>query len=875
LARLLIREIKREDMRDIMDIVMSAKFDFPSGFMYNVDEINEEILWNMYKSRKDFPTLVAVYGDKVIALATTMRHWDEENNFYIMLLLTHSKYRGLGAGTMLIKECFKLAVSKGFEILSLHTWASNKAMNLYSRLGFVWIPHTSVYMINFLPQLFKHSRIKSLFRDPLELISSLRNPPEKVFVNDHVAWKYVIDSSKGIIEAIFDSESKRLLSIRIGSDYGIKLTPPRKEYYVKNQDLEVVIEAVNPVVAKINDELKLLNKGLNKVILKAKSDNDIIIDNFKFGYKLRVRDPVELKIPKKPFSTPSNVSLLIKCNVDEIDDNLAIICDEGLNIVPNEVKVHLKKNESMLVNLSVEGQGKAVFRIGDKEEEFYFFKGDLVRVRDDGLESLSWKITREELSPVINDFNIWYNIILCNRNIFLKFNKVDKSFVSKTEEAIIKLKPRISGDYLEAIVEITALRDIDDELSIIFWLESKNPETSFIIPISDKYYVQEKFFYPAFPKSYSLYRFKLPKPFIGYEAKGHNIIIEFDKDALYTLGYSPFDVELTYNIKLKRGEKLRKTIRITINKDLTKLLGMERKRHIESKIEGDELVIKNNWLKPISLEIIFDNIGGKIELEPEQIKRYTILRSGLGEIELKIKIGPLIERRVLKYVIPEKVVWENLTTEYKDMKIELTRRGASPRIIDIDREPLIFWSDEKIKTPTRFPIIHGGIILKIREENEDLNLHLLDWDYEGNGKFKISIRDLVIRRSWLILGKNRILEVLEIENKRKDSRDISISHMINLSEEIKIASNKRFSIGNEMKVLRISDKSKLKVELSNLKLNYQLLASKDQRVSAMQILNMHGIIQSTWSWNLLPGEKKRAYCLLEVELIKQMYRSST
>ncbi len=867
LSDIVVREIERNDMGDILDIVKSAKFDFPSGFMFNVDDLSEEKLWEMYKSKKDYPTLVAVYDGKVIGFATTMRHWDEENNFYIMLLLTHSKYRGLGAGTKLIKECFKLAVSKGLDVLSLHTWASNRAMNLYSRLGFVWVPHSSVYMVNFLPQLLKHPRIKALYDDPADLLLSLRKPPEKILINKHVAWRYIIDSSRGIIEVVFDSESKRLLSIKIGEHYKISITPPERRPYLKNQELELKIETSEEVATKIRDELRLLKEGLNKVTLKAQKDNEILIDNFKFGYKLEIMNPVEIKIPKKPLSTPSNPKLLIKCNINELNDSLIIICDDGLDIQPREIKVALRRNEAMTVDLNVHGQGKAVFRIRDTEEEVYFFKNDLIKVSKEGLESLNWKVTREEISPLsISDFSIWYTIKLCSRDIFFKFNRDEKLFQSKTDEAIIKLIPRIIGDYLEVTIDITALKDIDDELNIILWCESREPDTYYIIPIDQQSYIQERYFYPSIPKSTSLYRVKLPKPLVGYDIMGHNIIIEFSEDALYTFWYNPFDIELTYPIKIRRGERIRKVIRFMLNKDLTKLFGMERKRLIESRIEGDELVIRNNWFKPVSLEIMFDNIGGEISLDPGQVKRYTILKSGLGEIELRIKMGSLIERRKLRYMIPEKVVWDDLLTEYRDMKIELTRRGATPRIIDIRGEPLLFWSDEKVKTPTRFPVIYGGIALKIREENKDINLHLVDWDYEGNGKFKISAKDLIVNRTWLILGKNKILEVLEIENAGREARDINVYQMLNLSDKIKLVCSKKFCMINDKGVLWLSDKSRITIELSKIRVKYQLTASKNQIITAMQNLKMHGVVQSQWQWTLLPGERKKAYSIIEAEL---------
>ncbi len=865
LRRLEIREIEKDDVKDLMEIITLSKRDFPSGFYYNVYELNEEKVWDNFKSLKDFPTLVAVYNGKVIAIATNMRHWDEEDNFYIMLLLTHPEFRGLGAGTELIKSCFKLAVEKGFNVLSLHTWANNRAMKLYERLGFIWVPNTSVYMVNLLPQLLKHEKIKSLLNDPVELLGALKAPPERIIINGHVAWKYVLEIKNTSISAIFNNDTRKLLSIKIGGDYAIELIPPEKKDYVKNEELEINIETTHPLPAKINKELKLLSSGLNKLAIGAKKKIELTIDNFDFGFQLKVRDPIEIEIPSNEYIAPYNIQLIVRSNKGEINDELVVICEEGLRIHPNRIPINLKEDEYKIINLKTYGEGKATLKIA--EEEIYVTSNRVIKIDDDGIVSRNWKITREEITPrQLEGLNIWYSMRLANRAIYPKFDKKYRRFASETKEALVYLKPEINGDVLDLKIEITALDNLDDELEIIFWAERENPGIRYLLPISDKSFIIEKYYYPSYPQSLSLYREKLPIPIIGFELRNRYLLIKYDEDGLYTLAYSPFDVILTFPLTLRKGEMITKSLRFMLSSDVSKLLGVKLKRMIEAVIEGNELVIKNNWLKPIELEVVFDSIGGPVRFEPSEVKKYMLTEKGYGKIDLMIKLGSMIEKRRLRYIIPIKVYWDYLNTEYKGMRIELSKMGATPKIIDLNGYPVLFWSNDKVRTPTRFPEIYGGIPLKIRDGSEDINLHLMNWEYIGEGLFRIQVRGLEITRSWQIVDNNVLAEILEIENKSNRLRKVRLYRLVALNDRIKVACSSNYCMYNDKDVLYLAGKTNIDVELKHVKINLMMQAARNQEISAIQIINWNGLIYSSWNWILFPGEKKKAYTIYHFEL---------
>jgi RimJ/RimL family protein N-acetyltransferase len=90
----------------------------------------------------------------------------EEGTAYVGVLSAHPAWHGTGVGRDLLKAALDRTVALGYHRLDLHTWPGNmKAVPLYKKSGYFWVPDTSVKMENFLPAIFRLGPAQSFFRD--------------------------------------------------------------------------------------------------------------------------------------------------------------------------------------------------------------------------------------------------------------------------------------------------------------------------------------------------------------------------------------------------------------------------------------------------------------------------------------------------------------------------------------------------------------------------------------------------------------------------------------------------------------------------------------------------------------------------------------
>jgi GNAT superfamily N-acetyltransferase len=89
----------------------------------------------------------------------------EAETAYVGVLSAHPDWHGKGVGRDLLKAALARTVALGYSRLDLHTWPGNmKAVPLYKKSGYVWVPDTSVKMENYLPQIFRLGPAQSYFR---------------------------------------------------------------------------------------------------------------------------------------------------------------------------------------------------------------------------------------------------------------------------------------------------------------------------------------------------------------------------------------------------------------------------------------------------------------------------------------------------------------------------------------------------------------------------------------------------------------------------------------------------------------------------------------------------------------------------------------
>ena len=136
---------------------------------------------------------------------------------YIGLLGANEKVHGKGVGKMLLREMIRRIAAAGYKQVTLGTWAGNtKAVPLYKKTGFHWIPETNVFMRNFIPGLLNMPIVQT-FLDGKDWYDCLER--ELVVAPDDITWNgmkvypYRFRNGERLLDLWFDREGEGLTAI--------------------------------------------------------------------------------------------------------------------------------------------------------------------------------------------------------------------------------------------------------------------------------------------------------------------------------------------------------------------------------------------------------------------------------------------------------------------------------------------------------------------------------------------------------------------------------------------------------------------------------------------------------------------------------------
>ncbi|RLF06815.1 MAG: hypothetical protein DRK00_00480 [Thermoprotei archaeon] len=226
---LCIRDFKAEDAAGIARLFNESEEGWPGGLTGGVPYTAERVL-DEFRRTNTIAHLVAELDGRIVGYLRLDRHWLGPDATYIALLNVHPEYRGRGIGTRLLKEAIRRSIDLGVDRVDLHTWPGNaRAIRLYKKLGFFWVPGTGVYMQNYLPAILKMPLARAYFaRHPEALYSfkrdlsieeddfkvrgrrtyvyswEIENDPLKVYV-DAYAWGITgVEWREGVVECYTD-----------------------------------------------------------------------------------------------------------------------------------------------------------------------------------------------------------------------------------------------------------------------------------------------------------------------------------------------------------------------------------------------------------------------------------------------------------------------------------------------------------------------------------------------------------------------------------------------------------------------------------------------------------------------------------------------
>jgi len=184
---------------------------WPGGFTGGTPFTTERILDNLQK-KEDIRVLVAEVDDKIVGHCNVCQSELDTEASYVGLLGVNPAFQKRGFGKAMLIEAAETSARAGKRRVDLHTWGGNlKAVPLYKRVGYNWVPDTRVLMESHIPgilnaELFsgffnRHDWYDSLKRD-------IKQEPDKLEEDGIGVFKYHFASDGDTLNVIIDREAK-------------------------------------------------------------------------------------------------------------------------------------------------------------------------------------------------------------------------------------------------------------------------------------------------------------------------------------------------------------------------------------------------------------------------------------------------------------------------------------------------------------------------------------------------------------------------------------------------------------------------------------------------------------------------------------------
>lgn len=212
----IIRDYRKSDNRGLADMWNQSQSAWPTGFGGNVAFTAERVA-NDVKRQQALFYLVAEARGRITGYCWVSSYPREPDACYVALLNAHPAHHGQGVGKGLLLESIRRAVKLGYYRVDLHTWPSNiKAVPLYKKTGFFWLPETQVHMQNYIPAVLGHPLCRHFFAKHdwySTFVRTLDQEPDEVKVGKRRVFPYRFQAGEEFVEVTFDMESRRACSV--------------------------------------------------------------------------------------------------------------------------------------------------------------------------------------------------------------------------------------------------------------------------------------------------------------------------------------------------------------------------------------------------------------------------------------------------------------------------------------------------------------------------------------------------------------------------------------------------------------------------------------------------------------------------------------
>ena len=130
--------LREEDLPEVVEAINSVIREGKYLFMNNkIMDMEEERRWFERGTKAGMLYLVARVDDKLVGGASIHPHTDKRAHVVEFGVFIRDGYRNSGLGTTMTKTFIEIAKKRGFEVLQLSVYATNKrAFHVYKKCGY-------------------------------------------------------------------------------------------------------------------------------------------------------------------------------------------------------------------------------------------------------------------------------------------------------------------------------------------------------------------------------------------------------------------------------------------------------------------------------------------------------------------------------------------------------------------------------------------------------------------------------------------------------------------------------------------------------------------------------------------------------------------
>ena len=190
---------------------------WPPGFM-GASVFTPESVESEERASGSLFTILALCGERVVGLCRTTPWGGEPDAAYVGLLTVVPDLHGKKIGRDLLLDAIGRSASLGYRRIDLNTWPANmKAMPLYKKTGFFWVPDTQVYMQNYMPFLIGRPEMTDFLDGTgwygcFERELSIQ-PDEEKTPSGREVFTYLFRRRDATLRAVFDRRGRMLSSL--------------------------------------------------------------------------------------------------------------------------------------------------------------------------------------------------------------------------------------------------------------------------------------------------------------------------------------------------------------------------------------------------------------------------------------------------------------------------------------------------------------------------------------------------------------------------------------------------------------------------------------------------------------------------------------